>query len=483
MRRMNRTPALTHLKTPNPAAGASVTSRRDFLRATGATAAWATVSFVPASLLGAAGASPNGKVRLAGVGVGGVGHGQLQECEKAGFEIAALCDVDQDYAKKTFDRFPNARRYRDFREMLESEGDKIDAVYCGTPDHTHALITLAALKRKKHVCCVKPLTRTIHELRVIAEAARKAGTATQVTAAANTDEHGCRTCEWVGAGVIGAVRELHLWSNRPVWPQGMERPAGADTVPKDLDWDLWLGPAPRRPFKGHWPEGHPAIREMNLKDWNPGIQAVYHPFNFRGWWDFGTGALGDMGCHHFNTPFRALRLGAPVRVQASATKVFDESAPLASVVTYDFPERPGFAPLRAYWYDGGLRPPAPLDWGAQPWPSEGTLYVGEKGYLLSGWGDLKLGPEPVAKRGEAVPKTLPRRPGTWKEWFEACNGGEPAGCNFNLAEPLTEVVLLGNIAIRSGKPLEWDSAKLSFSNAPEANKFIQEHYENGWKLD
>jgi predicted dehydrogenase len=221
------------------------------------------------------------------------------------------------------------RRYRDFRELLASEGDRIDAVCCGTPDHTHALITLAALRRRKHVCCVKPLTRTVQELRAVVRTARQAGVATQVTAAANTGEAACRVCEWVASGILGAVRELHAWSNRPVWPQGMTRPAGEDPVPKDLDWKLWLGPAPTRPFKDKWPADAPALKEMNLKDWNPGVQVVYHPFNFRGWWDFGTGALGDMGGHHFNTPFRALQLGAPTRLDASATRVLPESAPLA----------------------------------------------------------------------------------------------------------------------------------------------------------
>ena len=468
---------------PNSLAHGSGTSRRDFLRSGAAAAAWATVALAPARVLAAADQpAPGSRVTLAGVGIGGVGHGQLQELDKAGFQIVALCDVDQDYAKKTFDLFPQARRYRDFREMLESEGDKADAVYCGTPDHTHALITLAALRRKKHVCCVKPLTRTIHELRIIAEAARKAGTATQVTAAPNTGEEGCRTAELISAGVIGAVRELHLWSNRPVWPQGMQKPAGEDPVPANFDWKLWLGPAALRPFKGNWPEGHPALTEMNLQDWNPGIKAVYHPFNFRGWWDFGTGALGDMGRHHFNTPFRALKLGAPAQVQASATKVFAASAPLAAVVTFDFPARPGFPALRAIWHDGGLRPPAPPEFGGQPWPSEGTLYVGEQGYLLSGWDGVKVFPEAAAKRAESVAKTLPRRPGTWREWYEACRGGEPAGCNFNLAEPLTETVLLGNLAIRSGKRLEWDPAQTKVTNVAEANKYVREEYQNGWSL-
>lgn len=457
-------------------------SRRQFLRTAGGV--WAAASFLPAHVLGAAGAAaPGSKVTLAGVGIGGVGNSQLQELAKAGFQIVALCDVDQNYAKKTFDLWPNARRYRDFREMLAKEADKVDAVYCGTPDHTHALLTVAALRKKKHVCCVKPLTRTIHELRIVVEEARKAGVATQVTAAPNTGEAACRTCEWIQAGVIGPVKELHVWSNRPVWPQGMTRPPGEDPIPAGFDWKLWLGPAPARPFKQNWSKDAYALNQMNLKDWDPGVQGVYHPFNFRGWWDFGTGALGDMGCHHFNTPFRALKLHSAIAVQASATKVFDESAPLASVVTLDFAAREAMPALRAVWYDGGLKPPVPREFIGQPWPSEGTLYVGERGCLLSGWDGVKLAPVALQKEADSVPRTLPRRGGTWSEWHAACRGGEPAGCNFNWAGPLTEAVLLGNIAIRAGKRLEWDAKQTKFTNWDDANKLVTQPYQNGWSLE
>ena len=460
----------------------TVGSRRQFL-STAATIAAAT-TLVPAHVLRGAGTpSPNNRLALAGVGVGGVGFGQLKECAEAGFQIVALCDVDDTYAKKAYDHWPQARRYRDYRDLLQAEGDKVDALYCGTPDHTHALITLAALRRKKHVCCVKPLTRTMDELRRVVNAARQAGVATQVTAAANTGEAACRVCELIGAGVLGPVHELHAWSNRPVWPQGMSRPAGEDAVPKDLDWKLWLGPAPLRPFKHQWPEGHPALTSMNLREWNPGVQAVYHPFNFRGWWDFGTGALGDMGCHHFNTPMRALELGAPTRLQASATRVLAESAPLASMVTYDFPARGAMPALRGVWYDGGLKPPALRDFSGRALPDEGTLYVGEKGSLLHTWQGIQVFPETLAKKLDSVPRTLPRRSGTWGEWFEACRGGEPAGCNFGWADHLTALVLLGNIAIRTSKALAWDAGSNRFTNSKEANALLSATYHNGWTLE
>lgn len=445
--------------------------------------AGAGFGLVPARLLAADGTAPNSRVTLAGIGVGGVGFGQLQECEKAGFQIVALCDVDDEYARKAYERWPQARRYRDFRELLASEGDRADAVYCGTPDHTHALITLAALRQRKHVCCVKPLTRTVDELRRVVAAAREAGVATQVTAAANTGEDACRVCEVIQAGVLGEVRQLQMWSNRPVWPQGMRRPPGEDPVPKHLDWGLWLGPAPVRPYVGHWPKGHTALAEMNLGDWDPGIDGVYHPFNFRGWWDFGTGALGDMGCHHFNTPFRALRLGAVGRVQGSATKVFAESAPLASMVTFDFPARPGFPELRADWYDGGLKPPPPAGFEGGQWPAEGTLYVGSRGALLHTWQGLRIAPEAAAQEARSLPRTLVRRPGTWAEWHEACRGGERAGCDFGWAAGMTEAVLLGNAALRAGHLLEWDADRGAFRNDPAAGRFLKEPYHNGWSLE
>lgn len=437
----------------------------------------AAVSIVPRHVLGGPGqVAPSEKPVLAGVGVGGVGFGQMQACEKAGFGVAALCDVDEVYAKKAFDKWPSARRYRDFREMLSAEGDKIDAVYCGTPDHTHTLITLAALKRKKHVCCVKPLTRTIEELRRVTTAAKAAGVATQVTASPNTSERACRTVELIEAGAIGNVREVHVWSNRPLWPQGMARPARSDIVPGTLAWDLWIGPAPMRPFVKEWPKESEALRQVPT---GRPQAAVYHPFNFRGWWDFGTGALGDMGCHHLNTPYRALKLGYPGSVEATCTKKSDEAAPLASIVTYDFPARPGKPAVRVVWYDGGLKPPCPQELGGKPLPADGELYIGDEGKMLR---EVVL-EEAKAKKLETLPKTLARREGTWGEWYGAVRGGEAAGCNFDWAGPLTEFVLLGNIAIRSGKRIEYDSAAMKIVNDPQADGLIRCAYQNGWKLE
>lgn len=482
------------------APGRGVVCRRRFLHATLGGAALAGASLSGASLSGAAftiaprrvlgglgGAgepAPSGKPALAGVGVGGVGFPQLQELEKAGFRIASLCDVDDNLAKKAHERWPEARRYRDFREMLQAEGDRIDAVYVGTPDHTHALIVVAALRRKKPVCCVKPLTRTVEECAVVLEEVRKAGVATQVTTASNTGEEGCRTTELIQAGAIGAVREVHVWSDRPVWPQGMQRPAGDDAVPAALDWKLWIGPAPMRPFKELWPEGDPAVGQVNIAGGGPSwYKTVYHPFNFRGWWDFGTGALGDMGCHYLNTPFRALKLAHPQYVQASATKVFGETAPLASIVAYDFPARSdpslGELPsLRLTWYDGGLKPPAPRELAGRIGEA-GVLYVGDEGTMLGS----RILDRDRARRFADVPRTLERRGGTWVEWYQAVTGGPTAGCDFLWSGPQTETLLLGNIAIRTGKRLEWDAAARKFKGAPEADGLLRAEYQNGWSFD
>ncbi len=468
-----RSPVQPGVVSSSSRAGAVAMSRRQAI--VGGAAALAAPLIVSRHVLGQGPTAPSEQLNLAGIGVGGVGFSQLQACEKAGFRIAVLCDVDQQYAKRAFDRWPQAARYRDFREMLQAEGDKIDAVYCGTPDHSHAVICLAALRRKKHLCCVKPLTRTIHERRCVVEAARAAGVATQVTASPNTSEVACRTCELIWAGAIGPVREVHTWSNRPLWPQGMARPAGADPVPSHLDWDLWIGPAPMRPFKDVWPEDHLALLQVGARH----SRGVYHPWNFRGWWDFGTGALGDMGCHHVNTPYRALKLGSPVRIHASSTRVLPETAPLGSIVAYDFPAREDMPPVRLVWYDGGVKPPCPPEIEHRALPDEGTLYVGDEGRML---GPKILDAQRAAKF-ENVPRTLPRRAGTWGEWYEACRGGEPAGCNFEWAGPLTDFVLLGNIAIRTRKMLHWDASSRAFTDAPEANKYLQEPYRDGWSLD
>ena len=462
---------------PNKDTNKKAVSRRDFMY--GAGAAFAAFTIVPSRVLGGAGrVPPSETIQVGGIGVGGIGHGQLRSIsQQANTKIVALCDVDDVYAARTYNYFPKARKYRNFRDMLDAEADKIDAVYCGTPDHTHAVIVKPALKKGKHVCCVKPLTRTIYESRVLVEAAQKAKAATQVTASANTSDSACRLCEMIWDGAIGDVREVHCWSNRPLWPQGMLRPPGQEEVPKTLDWDLWIGPAPMRPFVSEWRKGDLTLQQVKAsKRPRP---AVYHPWNFRGWWDFGTGALGDMGCHHFNAVFKALKLRYPTSISASATKVYDETAPLASVVTYDFPAREGMGPLRLFWYDGGIKPPRPLELEAgRNLPAQGNMYVGNKGTILGS----RIIPESKMKAYKLPRKKLQRRPGIWGEWVEAIRGGPPAGCNFEWAGIITEAVLLGNIAIRSGRKLNWDGESMKFTNDSDANRYVKEPYRSGWSL-
>ena len=460
-------------------AGGRRLSRRQVIR--GAAATLAAVSIVPRHVLGGPGQQPpSAKLNVAGIGIGGVGRSFLRGC--ASQNMIALCDVDHQYAAPVFNEYPDAKRYRDYREMFDKQPE-IDAVVIATPDHSHAVISLHAIKLGKHVLCVKPLTRTIHESRTLAEAARKAKVATQVTASSRASESALRLCEMIWDGAIGPVREAHCWSNRPLWPQGMDRPAGEDKVPDHLDWDLWIGPAPMRPFKSVWPEGHLALKQVGAG----GNRGVYHPWNFRGWWDFGTGALGDMGCHHFNALFRALKLGHPTSVEASSTRVLPETAPLASVVTWEFPAREDMPPLRLTWSDGGIKPPRPVELETgRPWPNEGNLYVGDKGKILGGTNDGRLIPDEKMKAYRLPPKTLPRPDFQGSlvtaEWIAACQGGQPASCNFDVAGLLTEVALLGNIAIRTGKKLSWDAEKLKFTNDEDANKYIREPYRSGWSL-
>ena len=444
-------------------------SRRQFLTAT--TTAVTAFTFLPRHVLGGGRqVAPNSKLNIAGVGIGGQGGWDLAEVSSE--NIVALCDVDADYAAKAFAKYPAAKRYRDFREMLDKE-KSIDAVVVGTPDHTHAIVSIAAIKRGKHVYCEKPLTRTVFEARAVAKAARQAGVATQMGNQGMAFEGNRLINEWLADGAIGAVREVHVWSDRPTtrgrmplwWPQGIERPKDTPPVPPSLDWDLWLGPAPSRPY-------HPA----------------YAPFRWRGWWDFGSGGLGDMGIHNLAPVFSALNLGAPESVQASSTPVFPETVPLAAMVHYQFPARGDLPPVKLHWYDGGLLPerPAELEENRALDPEDGIIFVGDKGKMLvTGWGGEhpRLLPESRDKEYQRPPKTLPRSKGHHREWIEACKGGPSPRSNFDFAGPLTEAVLLGSVCIRNGgDKLTWDSEALKITNDPDANKLLHYEYRKGWIL-
>lgn len=442
-------------------------SRRDFM---GGAAAVAAFTVVPRHVLGGnRQAPPSEKLNIAGIGVGGRGGGDLRELESE--NIVALCDADWRQARGAFKRYPDAKQYKDFRVMLDKEEKNIDAVMVATPDHVHAPASIMAMKMGKHVYCEKPLTHSVYESRMMAETARKYKVATQMGNQGQAGEEVRLTCETIWDGAIGQVREVHVWTDRPLnginkwyWPQGVERPEDTPPVPEMLDWDLWLGPAPQRPY-------HPA----------------YVPFKWRGWWDFGTGALGDIGCHSLDPVFRALKLGHPVSVEACCTLVNDETYPVASRVTYEFPARGDMAPVRVHWYDGGMKPPRPLELEAgRNWDTNGALYVGDDGMMLGN----RLIPESRQREYGKPPQKLERSPGHHQEWINACKGGKPAGSNFpDHAGLLAQVVLLGNVCLRPAIKekmtqikLLWDGQAFRFTNVPEANQYLTKEYRQGWSL-
>ena len=444
----------------------SVVSRRQFLdRSAKAVALFSVVSPHVLGLHGAT--SPNEKLNIAGIGIGGQGGSDLSNMTSE--NIVALCDVDWAHADHTFKQYPNAKRYKDFRKMLE-EQKEIDAVVVATPDHLHAAVSMRAIKLGKHVYCEKPLTYTVHEARTLAKAAAEAKVATQMGNQGQASEETRRLCEYMEAGAVGNVKEVHIWTDRPnngllgeYWPQGVRRPKDTPAVPDTMDWDMWLGPAPYRPY-------HPA----------------YCPFKWRGWLDFGTGALGDIGCHAMDPVFRALKLGAPISVEATSTRVNEDTYPLGSIVKYEFPARGNLSALSLTWYDGGLRPmrPAELKQGKQM-GANNRLIIGDKGVMLGG----ELIPDNRQREFSEPARSIPRSPGHYIEWIQACKGGKPGGSNFSFAGPLTESVLLGNIALRMSlreemdrMKLLWDSQAFKFTNLADANAYLQREYRKGWSL-
>jgi predicted dehydrogenase len=444
-------------------------SRRRFLG--NAALAVSTFAIVPSHVLGLGGTKPpSEKLNIAGIGIGGQGGHVLSQMTEE--NIVALCDVDSGHAGGIFRRYAEAKVYKDYRKMLEEQKD-IDAVVIATPDHQHAIIAMAAMRMGKHVYCEKPLTHTVWEARQLTNAAREFKVATQMGNQGQASEATRRLQEFILDDAIGPVREVHIWTDRPsnglfneYWPQGVGRPKDTPRVPDTIDWDLWLGPAPQRPY-------HP----------------IYLPFRWRGWWDFGTGALGDIGCHSFDPVFRALKLGHPLSVEASSARVNSETYPLASMITYHFPSRGEMPPVKLIWYDGGLRPTRPE--GLEPGDemgANGHLLIGDKGKLLNQRGYYLL-PRKRAQEYREPPKKLPRSIGHCAEWIAACKGGQPGGANFDWAGPLTEVVLLGNVALRqqlreelTTKKLLWDGDNLRFTNSDTANQFLKTEYRQGWTL-
>ncbi|MCL6536585.1 MAG: Gfo/Idh/MocA family oxidoreductase [Armatimonadetes bacterium] len=401
------------------------------------------------------GHSPNDKLNIAAIGVGGRGWDNLRGV--ASENIVALCDVDLNHLANAAKVFPDARLWTDYRRMLDRQKD-IDAVVISTPDHTHALPMMLALQMGKHVYCEKPLVHTPWEARQVREAARKAKVATQMGNQAHSSEPLRIAVEVLRSGVIGAVREVHAWSDRPIWPQGIERPAGSKPNPPYLFWDLWLGPAPERPYH----DG-------------------YHPSAWRGWWDFGTGALGDMGCHIIDTAYWALELGLPLSVEMEGSPRMPESGPKASRAIYEFPARGNQPPVKLYWYDGGLKPDPALV-GERSLAPNGVICVGEKGafYFIHAR-EYRLHPKEQFEGFQLTTRTLPTSPGHYEEWLQACKTGSPTYSNFEYATTLTEAVLLGNAAFRAGEKLYWDGKEGRVTNTRKADEFVRMPYRKGWE--
>jgi predicted dehydrogenase len=444
-------------------------SRREFVEAAAAAAAF---TFIPRRVLGGAGQpSANNRLNIAGIGVGGQGAGDINQCSQDGANIVALCDVDDERAKDTFRKFPNARKYKDFRQMLDKEGKNIDAVVIATPDHCHAPAAIRAMRMGKHVYCEKPMAHTIYEARRMTEIAKEKGVVTQMGQGGHAGEGLRLTYEFIHDGAIGPVREVHVWSDRPGtperpwWPQGIDRPTDTMAVPATLDWDAWLGPVRWRPY-----------------------HKAYVPRNWRGWWDFGCGAMGDMAVHNADPAFFCLDLDAPTAVEAESSGSNDETLPKWSIITYYFAAKGNRPAVKMIWHDGGKMPPRPPELEKdRKLEDNGILFVGDKGKILcGGWsGPPRLIPESKMKEYKRPAPTLPRSPGHHKEWIEACKAGKPeeAKAGFWYSGPFTEALLVGNLAVRLGKRVEWDAKAVRSPNCPEADNYITKFYRLGWDID
>jgi predicted dehydrogenase len=493
-------------------------SRRKFIATTSSALAF---TIVPRHILGGVGfIPPSDQIRAACIGVGSQGiRVMIKFLQNSEFKITSVCDVNKQdtnycewgpgelrqkirdfisepgwggtqegclggrdpakyivekyYAKENpKGRYKGCNSYRDFRELIDSESD-LDAVIIGTPDHAHAIISKTAMENGKHVYCQKPMTHSVLEARKLAEYAKTYNIATQVATGGHASESTRLLCEWIWDGAIGYVREVHNWSSRPFWPQGIDRPKESMPVPENLDWDLWLGPAPFREY-----------------------HTCYQPFAWRGWKDFGNGAIGDMGCYSFDTIFRVLKLDAPVSVESSGSRSYelegtithinthDETYPRACLINYQFPARGDMPAVKLYWYDGGLKPRRPLELeSARQLPEEGLLFVGDKGKILCDFqgGSPRLIPESKMQLYKRPKKYLPRSIGHIEEWVRAVRGGDAADANFGFAGKVTEALLLGNVALNAGEKILWNKEDFK-TNSELADKYLHPPYREGWEI-
>jgi predicted dehydrogenase len=464
--------------------------------------------------------SPNEKLNIASIGAGGKAKSDIEGCSSE--NIVALCDVDDESAAEKFKEYEKAPKYRDYRKMLDEQGNNIDAVIVTIPDHMHATAAIACMERGKHVYTQKPLTRTVWEAQMMRDAANKYKVATQMGNQGYSNEGTRQAAELVWSGEIGNVTEVHAWTDRPWWPQGLTAIPAPTPVPNTLDWDLWLGSAEKRPYtKGG-------------ADYPNKYGNFYNPFNWRGFYDFGCGALGDMACHILGAPNMALRLGSPSSVECVMKEgTSDFQFPKKSLIRYDFPARGTMPPVKIFWHDGltetpkvegvpagellgdlptrprpqgqaapsGPQRPRPFtgfvgrtfDWTAMENAiapdarisgPNGSVFIGDKGIMTTGTYGEQTRLIPVSKmRDYEFPQpTLTRSPGHYRDWIRACKGGDPACSNFNVAVPFVEWMLLGVISLRVDGKLEWDAAKGRFSNNAEANKYLRPTFRKGWAI-
>lgn len=424
-------------------------SRRSFLGRVGAVGCGLWVA--PATT--GAEKSPNEKLNIAFVGCGGRGSANIDALK--GQNIVALCDVDARRAGPAFELFPKARRFQDFRKMFDQFGRQIDAVVVSAPNHIHAPASVMAVRLGKHVYCEKPLAHSVHEARVMAQVAAEKKVATQM----GTQFHSCvnyrRAIEILQSGAIGPVREVDVWTTAA--EGGSERPKDCPPIPTGLDWDLWLGPAPYRPY-------HPC----------------YLPREWHFWWDFGGGVLGNVGCHFMDLPFWALNLRHPKSIEAEGPPMHAESTPRTMTIRYEFPARGVMPPVKLTWYQG--RRSLRVDTARVPAWDTGFLFVGERGMLLTDYDRRMLLPEAKFARFQPPKPSIPNSIGHYAEWVAACKTGSPTGCNFDYAGALTEMVLLGNVAFRSSRKLQWDAVNLRATNCPESDRFIRREFRKNWAL-
>jgi predicted dehydrogenase len=430
---------------------ARLINRREMLRRSAATG---TAALVLTNGILARGASPNEKLDIAVIGLGGRGSANLSGV--AGENIVALCDVDDERAGKAYEKFPKAKKYYDFRPMLDEMQKEIDAVVISTPDHTHYHPAIMAMERDKHCYCEKPMAHAVSEVRRMTDLAREKGLATQLGVQRHTIPNIHRIVELIESGAIGEVRECHAWigGDRGMPPMPAEFPA----APAHLKWDLWLGPAADRPYS-----------------------PSYVPYNWRFWWDFGTGEMGNWGCHILDIPYWALDLKHCTKVSASGPEVDPQRTPKSLDVRYEFPARGNLPPLVLNWYHTKSVPPVLKELGISL-QGANNLFIGSKGMLLCGFNSHVLLPEDKFAGFERPAPTIPDSPGFYREWITACKGGEPATCKFDYSGPMAETVLLGNVAYRTGEAFEWNAAELKATNCTTIDALNFPKYRKGWEI-